>query len=33
MYMPAVPARLLMQMIYIVLVLAAGWGRPFVRHQ
>jgi hypothetical protein len=28
MYMPAVPARLLMQMIYIVLVLAAGWGRP-----
>lgn len=33
MYMPNVPVRLLMQMIYIVLVLAAGWGRPILRHQ
>jgi len=33
MYMPTVPVRLLMQMIYIVLVLAAGWGRPVLRHQ
>jgi uncharacterized membrane protein len=32
-YMPTVPVRLLMQMIYIVLVLAAGWGRPVLRHQ
>jgi uncharacterized membrane protein len=32
-YMPAVPTRLLMQMIYIALVLAAGWGRPVLRHQ
>ena len=33
MYMPAVPTRLLMQMIYIVLVLAAGWGWPVLRRQ
>jgi uncharacterized membrane protein len=32
-YMPAVPTRLLMQMIYIALVLMAGWGRPVLRHQ
>jgi uncharacterized membrane protein len=32
-YMPAVPTRLLVQMIYIALVLAAGWGRPVLRHQ
>ena len=33
MYMPTVTVRLLMQMIYIALVLAAGWGRPVLRHQ
>jgi uncharacterized membrane protein len=32
-YMPAVPVRLLMQLIYIVLVLTAGWGRPVLRPQ
>jgi uncharacterized membrane protein len=30
-YMPTVPVRLLMQMIYIVLVLTSGWGWPVVR--
>jgi uncharacterized membrane protein len=30
-YMPTVPLRLLMQMMYIALLLAAGWGRPVVR--
>ena len=30
-YMPTVPVRLLMQMIYIVLVLISGWGWPVVR--
>jgi uncharacterized membrane protein len=33
MYMPTVPVRLLMQWIYIVLVLMAGWGRPVLRRQ
>jgi uncharacterized membrane protein len=32
-YMPAVPVRLLMQLIYIVLVLMTGWGRPVPRLQ
>jgi uncharacterized membrane protein len=32
-YMPAVPVRLLMQLMYILLVLAAGWGRPLLRPQ
>jgi uncharacterized membrane protein len=32
-YMPDVPVRLLMQLIYIVLVLMAGWGRPILRRQ
>jgi uncharacterized membrane protein len=32
-YMLAVPVRLLMQLIYIVLVLMAGWGRPILRRQ
>jgi uncharacterized membrane protein len=30
-YMPTVRPRLLMQVIYIVLVLMAGWGLPIVR--
>jgi uncharacterized membrane protein len=29
-HMPTVPIRLLMQVIYIVLVLMAGWGRPIL---
>ena len=33
MRMPGVALRLLMQMIYIVLVLAAGWGLPILRSQ
>jgi uncharacterized membrane protein len=33
MYMPTVPVRLLMQVIYLVLVLIAGWGLPVLRHQ
>jgi uncharacterized membrane protein len=32
-YMPTVPVRLLMQAIYIVLVLMAGWSRPSLRRQ
>lgn len=32
-YMPAVPVRLLMQVVYIVLVLMAGWGLPLLRRQ
>jgi uncharacterized membrane protein len=32
-YMPTVPVRLLMQAVYIVLVLIAGWRRPVMRHQ
>lgn len=32
-YMPAVPVRLLMQLMYILLVLTAGWGRPLLRPQ
>jgi uncharacterized membrane protein len=32
-YMPAVPVRLLMQVVYIVLVLTAGWGLPLLRRQ
>jgi uncharacterized membrane protein len=32
-YMPDVPVRLLMQLIYIVLVMMAGWGRPILRRQ
>jgi hypothetical protein len=31
--MPVVPVRLLMQLIYIVLVLMTGWGRPVLRLQ
>jgi uncharacterized membrane protein len=30
-YMPTVPVRLVMQMVYILLVLMAGWGRPLLR--
>lgn len=33
MYMPSVPVRLLMQMLYISMLLAAGWGRPVLRSQ
>ena len=33
MYMPSVPVRLLMQMLYIVMLLAAGWGWPVLRRQ
>ena len=29
--MPSVAVRLLMQIVYIVLVLVAGWGRPLLR--
>jgi uncharacterized membrane protein len=33
MYMPSIPVRLLMQMLYILMILTAGWGRPVVRRQ
>jgi uncharacterized membrane protein len=32
-YMPTVPVRLLMQVIYIVLVLTPSWGLPVLRRQ
>jgi uncharacterized membrane protein len=32
-HMPSVRVRLLMQVIYILLVLTAGWGRPVLRHR
>lgn len=33
MYMPTVPVRLLMQVLYVALVLLAGWGRPVLQRQ
>jgi uncharacterized membrane protein len=33
MYMPGVPVRLFMQMLYILMLLVAGWGCPVVRRQ